>query len=317
VERAIQTKRPVVASIGLTDEPSESAVLSGARSALCAPISVRGEVVAGLYVAHRQVDGLFGADEERLAEFIATLAGAALENVEGVAKAEGDVIAGSTAALAHAIKNPLAVLRAYLGLIRGASDRTGGGVVDQYLHTMEGALERIGELVARLQSVQAASSGRSAVSVKRLIDEAVAEVAPLFPGKAGYWIDCEIAADAPLVIMAHEERLRLMIVNLLVNAHQAMPRGGRVGIAVRSEGGSTVEILIADQGPGISPSIEPRLFEPFVTTKENGTGLGLWVCKKIVEDHHQGRIEVCSVSGEGTTVRVRLPVRSAERAPAR
>jgi signal transduction histidine kinase len=211
----------------------------------------------------------------------------------------------------------VAVLRAYLGLIRGASAQSGGGVLDQYLHTMEGALERINELVDRLQSVQAASSDRSAVSVKRLIDEAVAEVTPLFPGKAGYRIDREIAADAPAVIMAHEERLRLMIVNLLVNAHQAMPRGGRVGITVRSEGDRMVEILIADQGPGISPSIEPRLFEPFVTTKADGTGLGLWVCKKIVEDHHQGRIEVRSVPGEGTTVRVRLPVRGDTGAPAR
>jgi signal transduction histidine kinase len=139
----------------------------------------------------------------------------------------------------------------------------------------------------------------------------------LFPGKAGYRIDREIAADAPAVIMAHEERLRLMIVNLLVNAHQAMPSGGRVGITVRSEGDRMVEILIADQGPGISPSIEPRLFEPFVTTKADGTGLGLWVCKKIVEDHHQGRIEVRSVPGEGTTVRVRLPVRGDTGAPAR
>ncbi len=308
VERAIQARRPVVANIGLTDEPSESLVLSGARSVLCAPISVRGEVVACLYVAHRHVDGLFGPDEERLAEFIATLAGAALENVEGVAKAESHVIASSTAALAHAIKNPVAVLRAYLGMLRGAPDHRSGSTLDQYLQTMEGAIERISELVDRLQSVPTASSEKSAVSVERLIDEAVAEVRPLFSETAGFHIDREIAEDAPTVIMADEERLRLVLVNLLVNAHQAMPRGGRVGITVRSDRGRMVEILIADQGPGISPSIESRLFEPFMTTKADGTGLGLWVCKKIVEEHHQGRIEVRGVPGGGTTVRLRLPV---------
>ncbi len=308
VERAIGIRRPVTASVGVNDEPSESLVLAGARSVLCAPIAVRGEVVACLYISHRSVGGLFGPDEERLAEFIATLAGAALENVEGMVRAEGHVIANSTAGLAHAIKNPVAVLRAYVGLLRNLSHRDNADTINRYLQTMEGALDRIGELVRRLQSVPLHTSRKSVVPLGRLIDEAVAEVRPLFSEKSGFYIDREIAADAPTRILGDGEQLRLMMVNLLVNAHQAMPRGGRVGITVRSERGPMVGILIADQGAGICPSIRPRLFEPFVTSKANGTGLGLWVCKKIVEDHHQGRIEVCGAPGGGTTVRVTLPV---------
>jgi PAS domain S-box-containing protein len=83
VEQALQAGRAVAFLEGAPDNPSESVLLSGVRSALCAPIAVRGRPNACLYVTHRQIAGLFGDDEKRLADFIATLAGAALENAEG------------------------------------------------------------------------------------------------------------------------------------------------------------------------------------------------------------------------------------------
>src|SRR5947208_4718289 len=82
--RAIETGQVIVFSDGQGQE--ESALLAGVRSALCAPIFVRGKPAGCFYVDHRHVTGLFGADEERLAEFIATIAGAALENSEGFAE---------------------------------------------------------------------------------------------------------------------------------------------------------------------------------------------------------------------------------------
>jgi PAS domain S-box-containing protein len=81
--QAVEAGRAVAFLEGAPDNPSESVILSGVRSALCAPIAVRGRPVACLYVTHRQIAGLFGEDEKRLADFIATLAGAALENAEG------------------------------------------------------------------------------------------------------------------------------------------------------------------------------------------------------------------------------------------
>jgi two-component system sensor histidine kinase AtoS len=243
-----------------------------------------------------------------MAEFITTLAGAALENVEGAARAESQLIASSVAGLAHAIKNPVAVLRAYVGLLRSGADRGDRAVVDHYLHTMEGALDRIGELVRHLQRVQVTASRKTAMPLERLIDEAIEEVGPLFPEASGYRVECDVASNAPALIVADGEQLRLVIVNLLVNANQAMPRGGCVRIAVRPASGGGVEIVITDEGAGIPSAIEPRLFEPFVTSKSEGTGLGLWVCKKIVEERHQGRIEVIGVPGGGTSVSVTLPV---------
>jgi two-component system sensor kinase len=86
VNRAIAAGRTVAFLEGASDNPSESVLLAGVRSALCAPISVRGRPAACLYITHRQIAGLFGEDERRLADFIATLAGAALENAEGFAE---------------------------------------------------------------------------------------------------------------------------------------------------------------------------------------------------------------------------------------
>jgi signal transduction histidine kinase len=84
VERALTTGHPVVFAEGVEEGPSESVVLAGLRSALCAPIRVRGVAVGCLYVEHQQVSGLFASEEERLAEFVTTLAGGALENADGV-----------------------------------------------------------------------------------------------------------------------------------------------------------------------------------------------------------------------------------------
>jgi len=86
VAQALAAGRAVAFLDGAPDNPSESVLLSGVRSALCVPISVRGRAAACLYVTHRQIAGLFGEDEKRLADFVATLAGAALENAEGFAE---------------------------------------------------------------------------------------------------------------------------------------------------------------------------------------------------------------------------------------
>src|SRR5207253_10939156 len=83
VRRALAAGRAVAVIDGGTENSSESVLLARVRSALCAPIFVRGRAVCCFYVTHNQVAGLFGEDEERLADFIATLAGAALENADG------------------------------------------------------------------------------------------------------------------------------------------------------------------------------------------------------------------------------------------
>jgi signal transduction histidine kinase len=110
-------------------------------------------------------------------------------------------------------------------------------------------------------------------------------------------------------------QIEQILLNLVINARQAMPNGGRLRVDVRSNRRTSMaEIRIADSGVGIAPDQLRLIFEPFYTTKEpdehghGGTGLGLSVCRQIIEQHH-GRIRVESVVGKGSTFTVKLPLR--------
>jgi signal transduction histidine kinase len=113
-------------------------------------------------------------------------------------------------------------------------------------------------------------------------------------------------------------QLEQVLLNLIINARQAMPRGGRLRIDVRENPVTQmVEVKVTDSGVGIPVERLALIFEPFYTTKEpdehghGGTGLGLSVCRQIIEQHH-GRIRVESVVGKGSTFTVKLPVRGEE-----
>jgi signal transduction histidine kinase len=113
-------------------------------------------------------------------------------------------------------------------------------------------------------------------------------------------------------------QIEQILVNLVINARQAMTTGGRLRVEVRENpAGDTVEIKIADSGCGIPPENLRQIFEPFFTTKQpdeygrGGTGLGLSVCRQIIEQHN-GRIRVESVVGKGSTFIVKLPKQAGE-----
>ncbi len=120
--------------------------------------------------------------------------------------------------------------------------------------------------------------------------------------------------DRP-VVWAVPGQVEQIIVNLVINARQAMPNGGRLRVEVRDNAAAeTAEVKVSDTGVGIPPEQLRQIFEPFFTTKQpdesgrGGTGLGLSVCRQIIEQHH-GRIRVESVVGKGSTFTVKLPHR--------
>jgi signal transduction histidine kinase len=113
-------------------------------------------------------------------------------------------------------------------------------------------------------------------------------------------------------------QIEQVLLNLIINARQAMPRGGRLRLEVRvNPRAQMVEVRVADTGVGIPPERLRLIFEPFYTTKvpdehgHGGTGLGLSVCRQII-DHHQGRIRVESLVGKGSTFTVKLPMAKTE-----
>jgi len=111
--------------------------------------------------------------------------------------------------------------------------------------------------------------------------------------------------------MGNRDRLGQVLLNLAKNALQAMPEGGSLRITA-SASGKGIIITVSDTGHGISPEHLTRIFEPFYTTKARGTGLGLALCKKVVEEH-DGNISVKSVVGQGTSVSLSFPAARAEK----
>ncbi len=109
-------------------------------------------------------------------------------------------------------------------------------------------------------------------------------------------------------ISADKRQMDQVVLNILLNALQAVGKDGRIGIQTIAAGNS-VKIMIADSGPGIPPHVLPRIFDPFFTTKPvgEGTGLGLSICAGIISDHN-GSIDVDGESGKGAVFTVTLPI---------
>lgn len=111
--------------------------------------------------------------------------------------------------------------------------------------------------------------------------------------------------DDVYMVKSDEGQLKQVFINLLKNSVEAMPGGGIVDIAVQGLGNKKMSIKLKDNGIGIAEELIPRLGDPF-TTKEEGTGLGLMVCYRIIEAHH-GSMKVQSKLGVGTMIDIELP----------
>jgi PAS domain S-box-containing protein len=216
------------------------------------------------------------------------------------------------ASIAHELNNPLGTvsLRVEGVLAKTPPDdprRRALEVVDQ-------EVERMAGLVSNL--LQFSRAGRDQVSTVNVCEEVTrtADLTRHHLRRRGVELVTEFDPAVP-TIFADRQQLRQVLLNLFTNAGDAMTAGGRLTTRVRPAvlpgDRPAVAIDVADTGVGIPAEHLPRVFEPFFTTKDEGkgTGLGLAICKRIVGEH-RGALELDSRVGEGTTVRVTLPIRT-------
>jgi len=140
------------------------------------------------------------------------------------------------------------------------------------------------------------------------VDDALMQLAG-HPASASVTLDRDFAEDAR-ELRGDRRRLTQALVNLMANALEAMPAGGRLTLETRRLGGE-IEFSVEDTGPGIPPAEVERVLRPFYSTKELGTGLGLPLVARIV-GAHGGRLVIEGEPGRGTTVRVVLPAGSSD-----
>lgn len=206
------------------------------------------------------------------------------------------------AGVAHEIRNPLT--SAILLLETGRKDPAAGGLTDDDLDLIEQELHRIEQtLQTFLAFARPPKLERSEFDLPALVREAVALCRGRFE-QAGVTVDVAIP-DGDGQVTADREQVRQVLVNLLLNAADALPTGGRVVVDV-TRSPEAVEISVSDTGRGISTDILPRLFQPFATGKETGTGLGLVVSRRIAEDHG-GTLRGENPPAGGARFTLRLP----------
>lgn len=292
-------------------------------SALLVPLVARKSVL-GLLVLSRATPHRWGADQVEIAEALAAQASVSLENArlyENARRAYRDlseaqariieseklaVVGTFAAGLAHEIRNPLNSIALQLSIL----ERRSAPLEISVAREIEDLLAVIREEVKRLDNLvgdflKFSGSGRlqhRPASLDALVDEVMGLLQPE-AGAAGVALDRR-RPPLPLPDLPLDgEKIKQVLINLLQNAIEAQPDGGRVTVETASHDGRA-SVVVADRGPGLPPGLD--VFQLFVTTKARGTGLGLAIAQQIVLDHG-GEIRAESTPGEGATFTISLP----------
>jgi signal transduction histidine kinase len=219
----------------------------------------------------------------------------------------GELAAG----VAHEINNPLHILKAYTEYMATRNAR--GEPIQEMLGPMRNSLENIARLTAQLRDFS-----RPAIGERKPVD--INEILTKILQLAGKELmHCKVTVQeslspVPPVVLGDGRQLEQVFLNLILNARDAMPKGGQLTIGTSVDTTNVVARFI-DTGVGIAADNLPRVFEPYFTTKvDRGTGLGLAICQRIV-NQHGGQIHVTSELGKGTTFTVQLPAAESDATP--
>ncbi len=207
----------------------------------------------------------------------------------------------------HELRNPLGAIKNAVYYVKGKVAKSELGQKEprliEFLDIADDEVNSSNKIISDLLGFSRV--GKPAVSparIEKVIDDAIVHM----PIPESIELVKKLDAGLPEVNI-DTDQTRQVLVNMIMNAVQAMPEGGKLTIGAR-EKGKFLEVEIADTGGGIPKEAIGKIFDPLFTTKAKGIGLGLAVCKAIIE-RHQGHIEVESEVGKGTTFTIRLPLK--------
>jgi signal transduction histidine kinase len=206
------------------------------------------------------------------------------------------------AGIAHEVGNPLTSISS---LVQMLQRRDCDSYTREKLALVNGQLQRIQNTLRELVNFsRPTTTERARVSLAEVFDEALS-IAKYYKGTSRRVIEARLPADLPPLHGARDQLVQVVL-NLVLNAIDATEPGGHIGLDATLQDGQLV-ITIRDDGHGIAPQQRARLFQPYFTTKKHGTGLGLFVTRKLVADHG-GSVECDGAAGQGTVFRVQMPL---------
>jgi signal transduction histidine kinase len=217
-------------------------------------------------------------------------------------RAEQLAWAGQMAAgIAHEVRNPLMAIKLLIQAL--ADGRTGDRIRAKDVQVLEEEIIRLEQTVGSfLDFARPPRPDKKPVAVGPLVEQVADRVRSRATLQG---VAVVVDVFSPVVADVDPNQLQQILYNLLFNALEAQPDGGAVRVEVRA--GDALEITVADDGPGLAAEVRDRVFEPFVSTKDTGLGLGLSICRRIA-DAHGGEIEAANRAAGGAAFVVRLPL---------
>ncbi|AST07780.1 two-component sensor histidine kinase [Anoxybacillus flavithermus] len=214
-----------------------------------------------------------------------------------------ELVGTLAASTAHEIRNPLAGIKGFIQLL---SEKHKDNESQLYFSVIQNEITRINDIVNEFLILGKPTAQKLETCDLNYI---VQSIHPMIESQAHLHnvVYTFQRADVPLPIRCSKDHLKQVVLNLAKNAIEAMADGGELTISLTKQNDWAV-LHVIDNGGGIPNDIKSKLFQPFVTSKQTGTGLGLVVCKRIV-DMHEGTIDIHSIEKKGTTITVRLPLR--------
>lgn len=349
VENVLDTRQPVVSHNAMEDprfSNRHSVQLSNLRSVLCVPLIAQSRLLGIIYLDNRIRTGIFTDWHLSMLSAFANQAAVAIENarlydnlrrsLEERLKLQDELHTQETRRLAleeagrlksdfigfvaHELRNPLTTIRGYVQTIMNDKEGTlPEATRHEFYEAIEADSDRLLDLINELLDVSRLEAGRplslalAQVDLRSLLEKLSRRHRFYKYFTRDHRMVIDIGPDFPPTIEADEDKLNQVISNLLSNAIKYSPEGGEIKVAAFTEGENVI-LRVSDQGVGMTDEQCQRLFRQYERLERDdikkipGTGLGLYLVKNLVELHH-GEITCESVSGEGSTFVVKLPIR--------
>jgi len=334
VRKALESGETVATGNAVADPSlglAQSVILMDLRTIVCIPLqSPRGEThddrgytraLGAIYVDNQETSAPFSPDSLRAAEALARHAALAIENAQLFEREQRTIeelrlaqkqllqseklatIGQMAAGIAHELNTPLTYIMGNLELLQIQEMSDGQ---QEMMRAIGRGADRIKGLAQSLLAFSRPSNEELLPVAPNEVIQRSLELCHYQILKGGVRLEQDLAPGLP-GILGVSNQIEMTLINLVVNAIQAMERGGLLRVASRLRG-DDVEILVTDTGPGIPEDVQARIFEPFFTTKPEGkgTGLGLSTVLMVVE-RHRGKVDFTSKPGDGTTFRLAFP----------
>lgn len=324
VVSCIKTKRPILERDAFLNPNSDKKFVNmiDSNEFVCVPLVVKDETIGVICADNGYSHKPITEEQVELLSIFASQAASAIANAEAYKKLEEKnrqlketqerlirserlaVIGNMAAYIAHEIRNPLVTIGGFARAI--LRDSTGSKQIKQNTEIIVEEVNRLEKILANIMDFsKPVESVKVATQINELLENTCYLMEPYF--KSGrILLDKKFTATIPKIVV-DPTQMKQVFLNLIKNAAESMPNGGKLTIETTVED-EHIKIDISDTGEGMTAEVMQNIFVPFFTTKVDGTGVGLAVSQKIVDDH-DGFIKMKSALKVGTTFSVYLPIK--------